>query len=955
MGILFTLVLLACVAGGVVWSVFIRKLPKTRIASICSIASVVIAFAATLILKDIVTDPNFFTNTIMPWLESSLSPEIEEMFEFSITLRETIIGLPVALITPLVFVILYLVARILTAIVYFLIVLIAGRRMKKKVKRKTVPYAQVRTIAWSAAAGLLTLVAVLLPIAFYGGMAADIVEFAATADIMGEDSGEDLSKVAEEYITPIVESPIVESFRALGGDLMLSEMTSFQLNGELIGVSDEIEGILGLANSIAPLMGADFQNLSEEDANKIVGVSDALAQSKFLSTIAAEAIYYFTGDIVNGEEPLSLDESGMFDDLVNSIVETLYEDAEAAVRPVEGTTAEMASQNMKQFTDDVHTVAELASVILKSGLLSDSGDTEALLDKFTNGTTVHDMIFVLGGNERLKCLVPEVVNIGIKAIASFMEVKDSADAVYKELMATIAADLNGVKDLDDAAKVETLSPKLNSAFDHAGIVIDKQVLDLYSVAMIHELVNGNDDEITAGDVTAFFVAYAEGAEKENATGTPAVLAQMILELSALKDAKSATFQDDVASILASYGETMLGTTEGALYEKVAGVKLKRILDSNVNDYTSYSTAENAASLQSAEEMAKTTFLKTRDILLIDIEEASKKINEDTLEAEANAIQEIFKQAGTLMNDVSGEINISTMAGSVGDILNAFNGSVCVGPERTSNLFIAILQSSLVRDAASMDIFTATDLAYRGSHGENVDYAKTFTTISNTMEVLQNMNSSTEGGMSVDTLTTVFQDMNSQTAGMMESYITEERLSDEYGLDAEQSETAAPLISDVFGYWNEPGVAENMTPEKSKQEAEALNDVMNLVTSASDKANSGESSQTVFGESNDSVLGKTASQTVETFMASDALKHSLNNNSESLGEDPFGMGDMMVVEEEEGGKNEKLELEIAMKEYYEKPENKTEENKEAMTNLGKLFGFTQNEMEFILGEQQGEQQ
>ena len=953
MGILFTLVLLACVAGGVVWSVFMRKLPKTRIASICSIASIVIAVAATLIVKDVVTDPKFFTDTIMPALK--LSPEIQEMFEFSITLRETIIGLPVAFIMPLVFVVVYLVARILTAIVYFVIVLIAGRRMRKQSKRRPVAYATARTIAWSTAAGLLTLVVVLIPVAFYGGMSVDVFEFAATADLMGEDSGDDLAGVAEDYITPIVESPIVESFRALGGDLLLSEMTSFQLNGELINVSDELDGIFGLANSIAPLMGEDLQNLSGEDADKIVGVSDALANSKFLSSIMAEAIYYLTGDIVNGDEPLTLDESGMFDDLADRIVGTLYEDAEAAVRPKEGTTSEMAAANMKQFTDDIHTVAELTAVILKSGLLSDSGNTEELLNKFTNGTTVHDMIFVLGENERLKCLVPEVVNIGIKAIASFMEVKDSAGAVYDELMATIAADLNGVKDLDDATKVKTLSPKLNDAFDHAGIVIDKQVLDLYSVAMIYELVNGNDDEITAADVTAFFVAYAEGAENENATGTPAVLAQMILELSALKDAKSETFQDDVASILASYGETMLGTTEGALYEKVAGVKLKRILDSNANDYTSYSTAENAASLQSAEEMAKTTFLRTRDILLIDAEEAAAKITDkDILEAEANAIQEIFKQAGTLMNDVSGEINISTMAGSVGEILNAFNGSVCVGPERTSNLFISILQSPLVRDAAKMDIFTATDLAYRGSTGESVNYAQTFTTISNTMDVLQNMNSNTEGGgMSVETLTTVFQDMNSQTAGMMESYITEERLSDEYGLDAEQSETAAPLISDVFGYWNEPGVAESMTPEKSKQEAEALNDVMNLVTSASDKANSGESSQTVFGEGNDSVLGKTASQTVETFMASDALKHSLNKNSENgtLEEDPFGMGDMMVNDEEN---SETQDLKNAMKNYYETTEYETEEEKkddeQALTNLGKLFGFSEDEMKDLLGGQ-----
>lgn len=944
MGALFTIVLLACVAAYVLWSVMVRKFVKTRFASICSIFCVIGAFIVTVIAKDYVTDPAFFERTLLPLAEPWIPAELMEMFHFSTTLNQTIIGLPVALIAPLVFVVLYLVLKLLTGIVYAFVVFFAGRRMKKVSKK--VPYAKERAFAWSAAAGLLTLVVVLIPVAFYGGMAADAIAFISNIDVLDKETEATLDTVSEEYITPITDSVLIQAFRAMGGDTMLGELTTFKLNGEVISVNEELENILDVANGVAPLLGSDFQDLSKSDAQKIVNAVDSLTESKFLTSIAAEAVYFFTDDIVNGDEPLSLDETGMFDTLVDRVVHTLHDDAKAVVRPQEGVTSADVTKNRSRFKADLKTVAELAANLLESGALANTGDTDALLDELATGDTIKNMISTLGKNEGLKCLIPEVVNIGIKAIASFMELEDSVDVVYAELMETIAADLNSVKDLDDAAKVETLSPKLNNAFDHAGIVIDKQVLDLYSVAMIYELVNGNDNEITPADVTAFFVAYAEGAENENATGAPAALAQMILELSALEDAKAENFQTDVETILAAYGQKMLGTTEGALYEKVVGVKLKRILDSNVTEYTSYTTAANAASLQSVEEMKKTTFLRTRDMLLIDIDEAAKLITAETRENEAETIANIFGYAGDLMDDVSGEISISTMAGSVGNILNAFNGSVCVGEERTSNLFIAILQSSLVRDAANMDIFTATDLAYRGSTGENVDYAKTFKTLSNTMDVLQNMNSSSEEGMSVDALTTVLKDLNAQSAGMMESYITEERLSEDYGLDADQSETAAPLISDVFGYWNEPGVAENMTEEESKKEAEALNDVMNLVTSASDKANSGESSQTVFG-GEDSVLGKSADETVETFMASEALKHSLNKNSENgtLEDDPFGMGDMMVDDEEN---SETQDLKNAMSDYYAKSEDK-ENDKEALTNLGKLFGFSTEDMDEILGE------
>ena len=63
-----------------------------------------------------------------------------------------------------------------------------------------------------------------------------------------------------------------------------------------------------------------------------------------------------------------------------------------------------------------------------------------------------------------------------------------------------------------------------------------------------------------------------------------------------------------------------------------------------------------------------------------------------------------------------------------------------------------------------------------------------------------------------------------------------------------------------------------------------------------------------------------------------------------------MQDMLVTEE---GKNEKKELEDAMKNYYETTEYENEEAKaadrETLTNLGKLFGFTADEMDYILGE------
>ncbi len=850
MGTIFAALLLLFVAISVVWSVFVRKLVKTRLKSILVIACVVLALIGTIVVKNFVLDPAFTEGTLLPWVAPQLPAQVAELVNASATLREVALGLPVAMVSPVIFVVLYTVLYILTSIVYLFVLLFAGRKLRKSKKNKG-PYAKAQSFVWSLCSAVLSLIVILVPLAFYGSLVDDTLAALSETDVMDADTQKLVAGINEEYVAPITKGTVVEVFRVFGGDMIIDEMTSFTLKGETVHIKDEFGAIVGLVGDVMPLTKAGAPTeYGEEEADILVAAVNSLTSSKFLTAIGSEAVYFLTDDMVSGEKPMIMADNEMFGDLITRTITIVHDDA----------------KDTTLFAADLKTVAQMASELIKGGVLSNMEDTDALMEELAGGSTIKNVIVVLGQNDSMKCLIPEVTNIGIEAIASFVEVKADADEAYNELLDTIAADLNSVKGLDDENKATELASKLADAFDHAGVVVDKDAVDLYAAAMILEIASMRDDAtVTASDVQAFFAT---------------------------------------------------------------------------------NTSVGAVSLKNVEEFEKITLLVFLDELVIDVDEAAKLINDSNVNQEADAIGGIFSQAGTLMNDVSGEIDIGTMAESVGGILNSLNDSVCVGQERTSKLFIAIVQSGVVRDAANMDIATATELGTKGSTGDNVDYAKTFKTISNVMDVLQNMNSSTEGGMSQEDLTTVLKDLNPQTAGMIESYITEDRLSQDYGLDEEQSEVAAPLISDVFGYMGEA----DMTDEEYEKEAEAINDVMNLVTSASDKANSGETSQTVFGDPETSVLGKDAQGTVDTFMASESIKHSLNSNADKLEEDAFGMQDML---QQDDAKNEKQELEDAMKNYYETTEYESEEDKaadkETLTNLGKLFGFTSDEMKYILGE------
>ena len=951
MDLIFALVLLLIVAISVVWSVFVRKLAKTRIRSISVIACVLLALIGTFIFKSVVLDPAFAKDLLNEYGES-LPKELTDLTNSSNLLFEFVLGLPVALISPVIFVTLYVVLSLISGIVYLFILIFGGRAIKKS-NQKDIPYVKAKCIAWSAASAFLSLIVILIPVAFYGGLANDVVETVAGMEVVDAKTQETLQMVSDDYLTPIADGTTVSVFRALGGDILIDEMTSFTISGGTVYLRNEVRAIFNVTDSVMALTG-DLSECGDAEADALVVAVDSLTNSKLLTAISAELICMSTEEIATGKKYIKVDDSGMFDDLVNKTVTILYTDAKS-----ENDT------ERTQYKADLKTVALMFSDLIKGGAIANMDDTEAMMDELAGGTTIKKVIRDLGQNSSMKCLIPEVTNIGIKAIANAVDVREDADEVYNELMSTIAADLNSVKELDDAEKVKELSPKLTDAFDNAGIVIDKQVIDLYSVAMIQGIINeAGDEEITAADVEGFFAAFADSANQidtpdsadddDNANSIPAILARMIYNLS-IVDVKATDYnEEDVNDMIAAGALAMTGSTESVLYKVIVeGVVLKKNLDAMFVDSTkdpnytyaiqnkfySTSTFENTIALASAAAMKEHSLLLFMDEIAIDVD----NVGDFDADVEAEAIGGIFAQAGTLMNDVSGDdINLGTMAGSVGAILNSLNKSECVGEEKTANLFIAILQSSTVRDSASMDIGTATQLGVKGTvknaNGDPVDYEKTFKTISNTMDVLQNMNSNSEEGMSQEDLAVVLKDLNPQTAGMIESYITEDRLAEDYGLDAEQSGTAAPLISDVFGYMGNA----NMSEEESAKEAEALNDVMNLVTNASDRAQSNETSQVMFGTDNNSVMGKTADDTVATFMASESLKHSLNENSESLDDDPFGVKDMMTEESED-----KQQLLDAMKNHYTASEDK-EQDANDLTNLGKLFGLSGTDMEYILG-------
>ncbi len=943
---ILTIAIIAYLAISFLWALFVRRLHKTRVRVIGIAVSFVLAVVGTIFVKGYVLDDAFISGTLLPWLEELLENEaLMQLLGQSPTLRAVVMGCATALIAPLVMLILFFLASFLSWIVYLVIILIRGSAMRTKDHESAMP--MLRTALLTAVKCLLVLVVWLIPLSAYSEIAPVLADAVEETNLLEGETAEVVETVVDDYVKPINDNPVITVFRTLGGSRLSCMFTDFDVNGTNTHLRDEVGHVAKLAGNVVLLSGTEFGSYGEAEAERILAVADAFGESEMLPAIAGELIYNATEAWLNGEQfvgigkdILYVDESGLMNGFIDATIEILHADA----------------QNKDAICADIQTVAELMATLIRGDVFAGFSDPDMLLETLGKEGLVSELVGHLGNNSSMKRLIPEVTNIGMRAIASTLGIYEDVDAVYNDFLDSIAGDLNDMKSLSADKQVETLTGTLGDAFQTAGVAIDEEVIESYAIVMVDTLM-ASEEPITPDSVKAFFLVYAWSSEdydttvqgsvsdetytlsqsSENAIpaelleGTVfagmtedqlrqsavAALARAVKQISEL-DAEDSAFAVTATEILKT--ECTAAITNTTLVAKIETVTITTAISTN--------TITAVTSLKSSETMAETTVLITLDKLLVDSAAAADKITTENVAAEGAAIENIFKEAKSIMNATSGDsLDLTAVAGSVGGVLDALQSTSSFGKDQTASLFTAVMQAPQVREAADMDVFTATQLADKGSSGDDVSYTDTFNTVSQAVTVMGSMGNGED--LKEEDIVKLIRNINPQTAGMIEVYATPTRFINSYGVPANQANVAAPLISNTFKYMADT----DMDDEQYDKEAVALNQILTLVITARDHSEDPNHDNALFGD--DGILDS-ADHTVETLMSSHALAYSLRETliqkDGTILFDPFELSDMLSEKED---RHEAEEIREAVVKYYDNHHDA--ETKETLILIGALMG------------------
>ena len=887
----------------------LRGFSKSGLRCITLLVAAAAAVITCLILKaQLPTAQEFITwaETNLVSISQTLGMEIEEMEELlgtvqelgtvSPTLIELVFQLLGALLAPLVCLILFLVYSFITFIIYFIVKLIL--RLPMKMLNHSIRLSRLWAAGIGVIEGIIIVTMLFLPISSYMSVVEPTVKGLAEQGIM--DKEDPNTQTALDVITEINEAPTMKAHRVLGGKALSGSLMGMKVANQKVYIEEELKPVLGLLMNITDLGKTEMSQYGAHEAELIRSIGESFNESKLLAPIVGDILYAATDSWLNGEEFLGTKKPDMgeatelFGPFVDALLEILHDDAK---------TAELLQ-------GDIQTLADVIAILVQNDVMANLGNTETLLETLGGNGVVEEMIETLGANNSTKRLIPEVTNLGVRAIGQVLNIPQNVEAVYGDFMDEVANALNDIANLPESQRVEELTDRLSGAFDDAGVAIDAEILDFYSASMIHDLVDNNQGEVTTADVQAFFLLYAEHMIEEESSASAeypsvevlnnggksdkdiiaesiygkmteeqlsqtatAALADLCNKLSKL-DGNSENFSEQAKSIVMDTFTELLGEDHAAL-ETLQKTELTAPISSE--------SIQNAASLKSLDSMKETTKVVTLEDLLIDTKSAAENLTAESIKKEATAIGSIFGTAGNLMNSIGGggEFNITDVAASMGTILDSMKQTDSFGKDKTANLFTAVLQSKTVRESAGLDMNTATQMAEKANEGDG-NYSQTMNTVAGSMGLADKLNKGED--ISDDELVELIKNLNPQTAGMLELYMTRKRM-EQFGVPANQAQVSSDLICAIFSY---------MAREDLKDydaEARGLNQALQIALSAknSDK-------KLIFSTSKDAKDGRlpTADEVVKSMMESKAITFALvdvlTDGNKVISDDPFEFGE-----------------------------------------------------------------
>ena len=432
---------------------------------------------------------------------------------------EILIGLPVAILSPIVFTALFIVASFVLEIVSMIIGFFAGPKHGFRLLGGVI----------GAVQGAVVTVAIMVPLC---GLLTNAVSAIDTI----EEEKDDRYNVAavdqlagyKEQMLAITEAPIYKLVDKYAGTPICDSLMRYKVNGKEINVKEETDNVAALYAHSFPLIGTNIKAYTQDQVGAMDKLVSDVDKSELFPRLIAAILNAAGNAWDKGDEFFSIPAPEVTDEFTN-VMKELYGVLKASSADEDAHTPTGMPAGRSVVANDFQTLVDLMDVFEKHGVFPIIDDSDAIKNKLSNDPTlIPDIRTVLRANERYAAVCDALEEAAVKAVvASFVDIPETGSPEYVEYhqMTTAIADaLNGVDSNDLQAFFndpdQFIGSDVQTALDdNPDVEIDSAMLtiakDLLADAMAQDpdlkaKLEDPDQSITAEDIEAFLAAMNSG-------------------------------------------------------------------------------------------------------------------------------------------------------------------------------------------------------------------------------------------------------------------------------------------------------------------------------------------------------------------------------------------------------------------------------------------------------------
>ena len=650
-----------------------------------------------------------------------------ELIRVSPSLQDLMLGLPAAIVGPVLFISLYFFLRIIFRIIVGAVTKIIWKFNEKAKKSRLIG------MGLGAIQGVLSSMVIVVVIA---GLVCTVNNVTDIILEQESDQLEELQATVEDidtYVNMVAEDPVVSILD--NNNFVYDTLTSFEFGDDKVVLGEELTSIVEAGVYLTPLAESEgISDWSDDEFDSLDAFADRFGKSKILPQIFAEVVSSACVKWADGEEFLGMTPPET-DPTITPLIDALY--------------GSMSTSSRETISEDLGTVVDILRVIDKHGILSKLGDDSEDIASYLNGAFVSDFMKSISGNKRFSVLIPEVTNLSMRMLASAMNLPENVGEVYDNITADLSAELNNALSSGDEDSVQKFTENVASTLKDNGIEVTDEVADIVASNMITAFEG--KENVTAEDVKEYFNDYAEiYSSFESSTTDTTSRDDGVVKLSAGSSDKRYALSIDYENL--SHSEKISVLADLKLYDHFNskydisseqnhlsnGMTAGKYLDYVFKIYNSInenyekiselgdSTENPLISLKSAETI-KTTVVTAEDLM---VESGSYDLTEEEIENIANGFDQISKFIDSYQN-IEGTVSIDNVSAlnleAAGTALDLFGSTSLLGNK------VGAVADTLVSEVVGSNV----NVSQKVSEGSTT-YQSLMVTVKSTSNVISNM-------------------------------------------------------------------------------------------------------------------------------------------------------------------------------------------------------------------------